>query len=383
MSSLLKVFNQPFDVLWRTALVRLPRAVPDAVLRYTSPEGPNPFVLNLPSRESYEIPVYVFLPSSMYDATTRGDPVPVMIDFHGGGFFLGSCLEQAPFCAQMSRELGAVVLSVDYRLGPVDKFPAALEDAEDVLHAVLNERKPGYHELRKAITQNLIESYNTTKDEERKGESAPTSETAPMEGGVNLDTENIALSGFSSGGNLALELAFDIARNPPIVPTPWPSPFSREHPYPIPLLLFYPSLDSRLLPSERTRPPGLPATKRFWSELWDTLAPTYLSRDEASHPRASPGLAEIIDGGLHEQARILLILPELDSLAEQSETWVKKLQENGRGQHLRVERYKGMKHGWTQMPVSWLGLAERQTRIESFEIARDFVKKVWKTGVVS
>ncbi len=382
MSSLLKALNQPTDVLWRTALVRLPRAVPDVILRYTSPEGPHPFVFNLPSRGSHEIPVYAFLPPSIQNITPQSGPVPVVIDFHGGGFFLGSCLEQAPFCAQMSRELGAVVLSVDYRLGPIDKFPAALEDAEDVLYALLNEEKPGYHELRKAITQNLIESYNIKKYGERKGESASTSESAPMEGGVNLYSDKIAISGFSSGGNLAIELALDIARNPPVVPTPWPSPFSREHPHPIPLLLFYPSLDSRLLPSKRTRPPGLPATKRFWSELADTLAPTYLSRDDASHPRASPGLADIIDGGLHEQARILLILPELDSLAEQSEKWVKKLQENGRGQHLRVERYKGMKHGWTQMPVSWLGVAERQTRTESFEIARDFVGRVWDTGEV-
>ncbi len=382
MSSLLKAFNQPFDVLWRTALVRLPRAIPDAILYYTLPEGPHPFVFKLPSRGSHEIPVYIFLPPSIQNVKLRSAPVPVVIDFHGGGFFLGSCLEQAPFCAQMSRELGAVVLSVDYRLGPIDKFPAALEDAEDVLYAVLSEKKPGYHELRKAITRNLMGSYNTNNYGETEGESGPTSESVSMEGGVNLDTDRIALSGFSSGGNLALELALDIARNPPVVPTPWPSPFSREHPHPIPLLLFYPSLDYRLLPSERTRPPGLPATKSFWIELADTLGPTYVSRDEASHPRASPGLADIIDGGLHEQARILLVIPELDSLAEQSEKWVKKLQENGRGQHVRVERYKGMKHGWTQMPVSWLGLPERQTRTESFEIARDFVERIWNTGEV-
>lgn len=379
----MKALNQPFGVLWRTALVRLPRAVPDFVLYYTSPEGPYPFILNLPSRGSHQIPVYVFVPPSLHDAAARADPVPVVIDFHGGGFILGSCLEQAPFCAQLSRELGAIVLSVDYRLGPIDRFPAALEDAEDVLYAVLSEHKPGYHDLREAITQNLIGSYEAKDDGERQGRSASTSGPRPSKEGVNLDTSKIALSGFSSGGNLALELALDVAPNPPLVSSAWPCCFPPTHPHPIPLLLFYPSLDSRLLPSQRTRPPGLPATGRFWGELMETLVPTYLSREEAVHPRASPGLADIRDGGLHQQARMLLVLPELDTLADQSEKWVEKVKDNGRGPHLRVERYKGMKHGWTQMPVSWLGPKEKETRIECFQIARDFVKRVWETGQVA
>jgi acetyl esterase/lipase len=380
MSSFIKAFDHPFGVLWRTALVRLPRAVPDVVIKYTTPEGPHPFVLNLPSRGSHQIPVYIFLPPSIQNATAKTDPVPIVVDFHGGGFFLGSCLEQAPFCAQMSRELDAIVLSVDYRLGPIDKFPAAVEDAEDILYAILDGGKPGYRELRRGITKRLLDAFDTKNDREREGISLPNSAPAPAKESVNLDTSRIALSGFSSGGNLALELALDITANPPLVPTDWPSPFPHQHDHPIPLLLFYPSLDGRLLASERTRPPGLPATTAFWSELHDTLAPTYLPRTEAAHPRASPGLADIKDGGLHDQARLLLILPELDTLAEHSEVWVKKLQENGRGEHLRVERYKGMKHGWTQMPQSWLGLEEKKTREESFEIARDFVKRLWEAG---
>jgi alpha/beta hydrolase fold len=173
------------------------------------------------------------------------------------------------------------------------------------LYAVPDEKKkPGYQELRQAITHKLIESYNTKKEEGRDRISDPLSNSAPVTGGVKLDTSKIALSGFSSGGNLALEPALNVGANPPLVPTVWPSPFSLTHIHPIPLLLFYPSLDGRLLPSERTRPPGLPATKGFWTELSDTLAPTYLSREEAPHPRASPGLADILDSRLHEQARI-------------------------------------------------------------------------------
>jgi acetyl esterase/lipase len=303
---------------------------------------------------------------------------------HGGGFLLGSCLEQTPFHAQISREIGAIVLSVDYLLGLLDKGSPLLSKTQKMSCMLYptKKKKPGYQELRQAITHKLIESYNTKKEEGRDRISDPLSNSAPVTGGVKLDTSKIALSGFSSGGNLALEPALNVGANPPLVPTVWPSPFSLTHIHPIPLLLFYPSLDGRLLPSERTRPPGLPVIKGFWTELSDTLAPTYLSREEAPHPRASPALADILDSRLHEQARILLILPELDSLAEQSETWVKEVHEDGRGQHLRVERYKGMKHGWKQMPESWLGTPEKQTSVESFGIATEFVKRAWETGQV-
>ena len=354
-----KFLNQPFGVLWRSSLVRLPRLVPDAILHYTSPEGPHPFVISLPSRGNYQIPVYVFLPTCIPEDKEEG--LPIVIDFHGGGFYLGSCLEQAPFCAQMCRELGAVVMSVDYRMGPVDKFPAAIEDGEDVLAAVVDQNKPGFWVLREALAARL------EKPSKKQGE----------ERCINLDVSRIALSGFSSGGNLALNLALSIPEAPPLVPKTWPSVFPTDHPHPIALLLFYPSFDSRQLPSERTRPPNLPMTKSFWGDVSEALVPTYLPRDQSGHPRASPGLADTGNGGLHHQAKMLLVLPELDTLAEQSEVWVKKVESEGRSSDLTVERYPGMKHGWTQMPESWLLEDEKRTRVESFRHAVEFVLQTW------
>lgn len=123
---------------------------------------PHPFVLNLPSRGSYQSPLYVFLPPAIHNAA-RTDPIPVVIDFHGGGFFLGPCLEQTPFCAQISRELGAIVLSVDYRLGPFDKFPAAVED---VLYAVLDEKKAW---ISRTGAGNHTQADSITQHQERRG----------------------------------------------------------------------------------------------------------------------------------------------------------------------------------------------------------------------
>lgn len=355
--SLSNLFTLPFDVQWRKALVSLPRAVPDVALRFTSPQGPQPFVVNLPSRASYSIPVYVFVPANIDQVRARN--IPVIIDFHGGGFVLGSCLEQAPFCAKLARDLDAVVLTVDYRMGPANRHPAALHDAEDVVDAVLKPDAKGYKELRKAVAKRVCQN----KQHRSKAE-------------VDLDKTRIAISGFSSGGNIALNLALSIS--PPHVEKDWPSRIPQDFPNRLPLLLFYPSLDCRQLPSERTRPPKLPVSKGLWAETNDKLMPTYLPRDQAHQHRASPGLADVRNG-LHPRAKILLVLPEIDSLAEQSEVWVKKVAAEGRDDDLVVENFENMKHGWTQMPPSWLSEEERNTRLEAFEKTVAFTSSVWNS----
>lgn len=347
--------SHPFAIQWRKALVSLPRAVPLQFLRITSPAGPHPFILNLPSRADYTIPLYVFVPSDL-DESKVGN-LPVVIDFHGGGFVLGSCLEQTPFCAKLARELSCIVLTVDYRMGPASQHPAALEDAEDVLSAVLNATAPGYVGLRKAVARKI------EGDRQRS-----------LERNVDFDKTRIAISGFSSGGNIALNLALSVSL--PEGYSDWPSRFPLDFASLVPLLLFYPSFDCRKLPSERTRPAVLPVSNGLWADLNDRLMPTYLPREQASDPRASPGLADL--NGLHDQAKMLLVLPELDSLSEQSEVWVKKVELAGRGDDLIVKRFKGMKHGWTQMPQSWLSVEEKRARAEIFDSAVAFTLATWE-----
>lgn len=353
-------FSQPFGVAWRSALVQLPRYVPSQVLRWTSPEGPQPFILSLPSREKRLIPNYVFVPTDL--TPEEASSLPLVLDFHGGGFVLGSPLEQAPFCSKLARELRCVVVSVDYRLGPHSKYPAAIEDAEDVLRAVVDTSFAGYSVLRDAVESKV------------RGDHKHSNGIDEVPVKVRIDRKRIAISGFSSGGNLALNLALSINSSDESIN--WPGVLPTDHPSPIPLLLFYPSFDVRQLPSERTRPAALGCAKGgFWSEVTDKLVPTYLPRNRAHEFRASPGLADLI--GLHTQAKMLLVLPGLDDLAEQSETWVTKVQEGGRGNDLKVERFQDMKHGWTQMPESWLNEEEKKSRADIFDETVSFVYDIW------
>ncbi len=56
-------------------------------------------------------------------------PHPLIAYFHGGGWVLGSQDSDDPFCRDLCVRTGSVVVSVNYRHAPEDRFPAAVDDA--------------------------------------------------------------------------------------------------------------------------------------------------------------------------------------------------------------------------------------------------------------
>jgi acetyl esterase/lipase len=64
----------------------------------------------------------------LYRPATAG-PHPMVVYFHGGGWVLGHATSDDPFCRDLCVRTGAVIVSVDYRHGPEDPFPAAADDA--------------------------------------------------------------------------------------------------------------------------------------------------------------------------------------------------------------------------------------------------------------
>jgi acetyl esterase len=68
-----------------------------------------------------------------------GEGAPgVLLYFHGGGYVIGDLDTHDNICRRLCRDAGTVVVSVDYRLAPRHRFPAAVDDALaafDWLHA--------------------------------------------------------------------------------------------------------------------------------------------------------------------------------------------------------------------------------------------------------
>lgn len=68
------------------------------------------------------IPVLVFNPS-------HANKLPIIINYHGGGFFLPLLKGLERTLWQEAKTYGAIVFAVDYRVAPENKFPAAVNDS--------------------------------------------------------------------------------------------------------------------------------------------------------------------------------------------------------------------------------------------------------------
>ncbi|EPS74054.1 hypothetical protein M569_00700, partial [Genlisea aurea] len=72
----------------------------------------------------------LFVPTHVADRR-----IPVVVFFHGGGFvFMSADLKHYDnVCRRFATEIGAVVVSVNYRLAPEHRYPSPYEDGCDVL----------------------------------------------------------------------------------------------------------------------------------------------------------------------------------------------------------------------------------------------------------
>ena len=67
------------------------------------------------------------IPARLYRGATSGT-LPVLVFFHGGGWVVGNVESHDTMCRHIANRAACAVVSVDYRLAPEHRFPAAVED---------------------------------------------------------------------------------------------------------------------------------------------------------------------------------------------------------------------------------------------------------------
>jgi acetyl esterase len=67
------------------------------------------------------------IPVRYYHPSTRPGPIalPALVYFHGGGFVIGNIESHDRLCRELCVQANCVVISVDYRLAPEHRYPAA------------------------------------------------------------------------------------------------------------------------------------------------------------------------------------------------------------------------------------------------------------------
>jgi acetyl esterase len=226
-----------------------------------------------------EIPVRVY--------TLVGDgPFPVLVYFHGGGWVLGDLDGVDVPCAALADDGGCVVVSVDYRLAPDHKFPAAADDCF-------------------AATRYVAEHARE----------------------FNVDPSRLAVGGDSAGGNLAAVVTL-MARQQRVPAIAWQ-------------LLVYPVTDySFETVSYQENAEGYLLTRRSMEWFWGHYLP---APDDGHHPYASPlrasDLAALPPG--------LTITCEYDPLRDEGEAYAARLR--AAGVAMVTRRYEGAIHGAFQL----------------------------------
>jgi len=225
------------------------------------------------------------IPVRIYTPEARG-PLPVLVYFHGGGWVLGSLDTTDGICRALANGAGCIVVSVDYRLAPEHRFPAA---ADDALHA--------------------------------------TQWVAANAASIGGDSKRIAIAGDSAGGNLTAVVA-QMARD-------------RGKPALAFQLLIYPVTDASFeTVSYRDNANDYLLTRDAMQWFWNHYVPNAAER---SNPYASPLRASSLKG----LPPALVITAEFDPLRDEGEAYAARMREAG--VPVTLTRYHGMVHGFFGM----------------------------------
>jgi acetyl esterase len=103
------------------------RAAADRVQTLIGPEIGSVSDVTIPAHGG-PLPARIYRPAE--------EPVGTLLFLHGGGWVLGTIDGSDASCRNLALHSGCTVVSLDYRLAPEHRFPAAVDDTMDALAAV-------------------------------------------------------------------------------------------------------------------------------------------------------------------------------------------------------------------------------------------------------
>ena len=81
------------------------------------------------------------IPIRIYNPNKSQEKLPLIVLFHGGGWVIGDLESHDNMCRYLAKSCEAILVAVDYRLAPENKFPSAIEDALDSVNYIFNNSK--------------------------------------------------------------------------------------------------------------------------------------------------------------------------------------------------------------------------------------------------
>lgn len=96
-------------------------------------DTPERAALSIADRMVPGVPGVPPVPVRCYEPASDGSDRPAVLVIHGGGFIAGDLDTEDARCVRIASETGAVVVSVDYRLAPEHRYPAAVDDCDAAL----------------------------------------------------------------------------------------------------------------------------------------------------------------------------------------------------------------------------------------------------------
>ncbi|KAI9789308.1 MAG: hypothetical protein M1833_002432 [Piccolia ochrophora] len=285
------------------------------------PRPPSPsFVRTIPSTVSPipgSIGLHFYTPHGFTLGQRKGNQYPVVVNFHGGGFTLGSGTDDARWAHAVTTKTRAVVVSVDYRLAPQYPFPTAVDDGVD---AIL---------------------YLASHAAE-----------------LGIDPSRMALSGFSSGGNLAFTVPLKLSQHlrdendggePQRLDTATSSLARRTGCQIVALVAWYPSTDYTRTRAER-RATNIRPDQDLPHYLTDLFDSSYLFGPDfdSSDPYLSPAVAPTkLLMSLPDQ--IFIYTAEFDQLRAETQEFSRRL-EGELGKKVRLHMVGERPHAWDKGP---------------------------------